>query len=132
MGSYKIASVIVKTNVGFSTSRPVVSSFFVPIIDREDIDVSFYPEMHDTDFVYNVTNKVYFQVTSKSEDADKAVIEFQKAELFREDRETGNQFQIANHMKHEHNGMSKFQFTPAPGNDYFLRVIRNFTETDIQ
>lgn len=79
--------------------------------------------------VPNVVNKIYFQVKSKE---NKAGIVFKSAELI-EVKQVPMQKPvrtvIVKDIKHVHNGMSEFEFTPAyPGKDsktfsmYFLSV----------
>jgi len=57
--SFKIATVVVNVFEGYF-SHPVTSEFSIPIVAIDDFDVIFHPEMHSSDVVPEVANKIYF------------------------------------------------------------------------
>jgi hypothetical protein len=71
------------TYIGYSQEKgqtpPFVSAHSVPMIKAEDLDVEFTTEFTINNLlVEGVSNKVYFQVTSKE---SQAAVEFHRAVL---------------------------------------------------
>ena len=131
--NYKIAHVTVGTFLGGrnKSSTPILSSFTIPVVDDKDFTVILAPEMHTTNLVMNVPNKVYFRVTTMAEDAELEPIEFSRAELI-EYNPNNQEVVLANHISHLNNGMSAFVLTPTSlTSKYLLKVYRLIGEREV-